>query len=89
MRKPKLVAPTPNLNGTSRSELVQQYLAVSQTTHDLLRDMRSCAPHGRDYPMSPVDLGLARDAHLTIYTIVSDIESQYLNVAIELTHGEY
>lgn len=47
-----LICPTPNIGGTSRAALAEQYssaIEALQAAHDKLRAM---APHGRDYPES-------------------------------------
>ena len=46
--------------------------------------MSACTPHGRDYPMSPVDAGLAREAHFEFYRIILELENQYIQVALDL-----
>lgn len=87
MHKITLLEPTPNLNGTSRSDLLEQYRAVAHAAHDLRKAMMACVPHGRDYPRSPVDAGIAREAHFEFYRIIADMEDQYTNIAIDLMKG--
>jgi len=84
MKTPSLIPPTPNLNGSSRADLIEQYLAVGRVAYNLREAMSACTPHGRDYPMSPVDAGLAREAHFEFYRIILELESQYLQVALDL-----
>jgi hypothetical protein len=88
MNTPTLLAPIVNLNGSSRADLFEQYRAVLHAAYDLRKAMTSCVPHGRDYPMSPVDAGLAREAHFEFYRIITDLENQYTNIAIALNRGE-
>ena len=88
MHKMTLLEPIVNLNGSSRSDLFQQYRAVAHAAHDLREAMSACTPHGRDYPMSPVDLGIAREEHFKFYRIISDLEEQATNIAIALNRGE-
>lgn len=44
-----LIEPRVNLNGTSRTELVQQYLDVAQALYVVIQKMGTATPHGRDY----------------------------------------
>ena len=87
MKTPSLLAPIVNLNGSSRADLLEQYRAVAHAAHDLREAMSACTPHGRDYPMSPVDAGIAREAHFEFYRIIADLEDQYTNIAIDLMKG--
>ena len=84
MNTPTLLAPTPNLNGSSRADLAEQYGAVVYAATNLREAMSACVPHGRDYPMSPVDAGLAREAHCEFYRIILELENQYIQVALDL-----
>ena len=84
MNTPTLLAPIVNLNGSSRADLVEQYLAVGRAAYNLREMMSACTPHGRDYPMSPVDAGLAREAHFEFYRIILELENQYIQVALDL-----
>lgn len=88
MNTPTLLAPIVNLNGSSRADLAEQYGAVVYAATNLREAMSACVPHGRDYPMSPVDAGLAREAHFEFYRIVTDLQSQYVNIAIDLMKGD-
>lgn len=88
MNTPKLIPPVPNLNGSSRADLFEQYRAVAHAAYDLRKAMSACVPHGRDYPMSPVDAGLAREAHFEFYRIITDLQSQYDNITLDLMKGD-
>jgi hypothetical protein len=44
------VFPSVNLNGTSRSDLIDQNLAALQALRATVEVIRNGAPHGRDYP---------------------------------------
>jgi hypothetical protein len=37
--------------------------------------------------MSPVDAGLAREAHFEFYRIITDLENQYTAITIDLMKG--
>jgi len=84
MKTPSLIPPIVNLNGSSRADLIEQYLAVGRVAYNLREAMSACVPHGRDYPMSPVDAGLAREAHFEFYRIILELEKQYIEVALDL-----
>lgn len=88
MNTPKLIPPVPNLNGSSRADLFEQYRAVAHAAYDLRKAMLACVPHGRDYPMSPVDAGLAREAHFEFYRIIADLENHYTAITIDLMKGK-
>jgi len=69
-----------------RLHILQVHCRVLQLELHLL-SMSACTPHGRDYPMSPVDAGIAREAHFEFYRIIADLEDQYTNIAIDLMKG--
>jgi hypothetical protein len=43
----------PNLNGTSRSELLEQRCRITDAIVDLRKILRSSWPNGRDYQTAP------------------------------------
>jgi hypothetical protein len=59
-----MITPTVHLNGTSREELLHQYIAALEAirgAHDALCAM---SPHGRDYyPQGPDAFQIARQEH--------------------------
>ena len=83
-----LIPPIPNLNGSSRADLAEQYGAVVYAATNLREAMSACVPHGRDYPMAPVNAALAREAHFEFYRIVTELQSQYVNIFIDLKSKE-
>lgn len=49
-----LVKPTVNLNGTSRDNLMLQYIDALNAFDTLRAALSAMAPHGRDYQTAPV-----------------------------------
>jgi hypothetical protein len=45
-----IVLPIVNLNGTSRQELLRQYVVGIDGLQKAITALREMAPHGRDYP---------------------------------------
>jgi len=41
--------PTIHINGTSRQDLVEQYVNARSALHEAIRAMQATAPNGRDY----------------------------------------
>lgn len=44
-----LQGPVPNINGTSKDELIRQQKAVVKAARALVEALREAAPNGRDY----------------------------------------
>jgi hypothetical protein len=47
------LTPTPFINGSSASMLVDQYMEVHRALEDAAAVMRKWQPHGRDYQIGP------------------------------------
>ncbi len=58
--KSGLIAPTVNMNGTSKQELLKQLRDVSRAIHEAVDMMRVAAPHGLDYQIGPETYAQAR-----------------------------
>ena len=43
--------PIPNINGTSKTQLLSDLYAASEAVFKANQLVCQCAPHGRDYPM--------------------------------------
>ena len=80
-----LIAPIVHSNGTSRKELVNQYMSILESCVDLMTAMRSATPNGRDYyPISPTAGLEARDAYNERYNAVSQMRDEFEGLAIQL-----
>jgi len=44
-----MIKPTIHSNGTSRGDLHAAYMNALLATEEALKQLRKCAPHGRDY----------------------------------------
>jgi len=56
--------PKVNINGTSKDELVRQFLECHEALEAAYKAMQDCYPHGRDFQtQSPEIYRLARDQH--------------------------
>jgi hypothetical protein len=83
MSLPDAIYPTPNLNGTSRRELMEQYidaLNAVQAAHDKIR---AIAPHGRDYPDS-CNLRLAAAHNKAMLVYLEEILHRIENLGLHL-----
>lgn len=53
MFEKSLIVPRVNINGTSKKQLVEQYMEVVRHLNMTLAMMGPAAPHGRDYQTFP------------------------------------
>lgn len=81
-----LSKPTVNLNGTSRSELIAQNMAVANAARALIEAMAQATPHPRDYPLG--NHPNARVAHNNRWRAVAAIEDEYIKLALAIHKGE-
>jgi len=81
-----LVAPFVNLNGDSRADLIEQNMEVSKAARALLESLMRASPHGRNYPT--LGFHQAREANFERSRVVSQIEQDYLQMALTIHKGE-
>jgi hypothetical protein len=62
MTYPALVMPQISLNGTSKTDLVDQQLAIVGALRLVQEAMSAANPHGRDYQQRPHEYQAARSA---------------------------
>jgi hypothetical protein len=81
-----LIPPVVNLNGNSRADLIEQNMEVSKAARALLESLMRASPHGRNYPA--LGFNQAREAHFERSYVVSQIEEEYLQMALAIHKGE-
>lgn len=52
IRLTEVPAPTVNINGTSKDQLMRDHQMARDALRDAVEALKSAAPHGRDYPGS-------------------------------------
>jgi hypothetical protein len=76
--------PTPNLNGTSREELVELRLAARDALLSAMKALGEMRPHGRDYlgngEAYQRDLSIHNDRVRAIDGIVNDLFDEALSL---------
>jgi hypothetical protein len=74
----QLTGPTLNMNGTSRVELLRQYLEAFEAANKLAEKLANMAPHGRDYPLGDETYAQAVKQHNArrdaVRSIIAEIE---------------
>jgi hypothetical protein len=74
----QLTGPTLNMNGTSRVELLRQYLEVFKAANELAEKLAAMSPHGRDYPLGDETYAKAVKEHTArkdaVRSIIAEIE---------------
>jgi len=58
-----LIMPTLCLNGTSKKDLLAQYVGCMNAVQDAIRVLADNSPHERDYQLGPGKFTFALDAH--------------------------
>ncbi|MGH2613412.1 MAG: hypothetical protein ACRDFB_10260 [Rhabdochlamydiaceae bacterium] len=74
-----IVAPTININGTSKEELYSQFRTVADTLQDAMRALAQCSPHGRDYPLDN-EFRLAREQYNKRAHMLREIYDEIVNI---------
>lgn len=80
--------PTVNLNGTARSDLIQQIGDVVEALDEAIKTLQDAAPHGRDYQIGPVSYTNARTAFVTNIAVLGRIRNDYYEVFETLINGD-
>ena len=81
-----LIAPIVNNNGSSKDNLLEDYLAIKAALDEALHIMARGTPNGRDY--QTVDPGIAsaaREAHSERMKIIKDMRDEFYAIAIEVS----
>lgn len=69
-----ITAPIPNLNGSSKDDLIEGWHAAWLALHESLQMLANCSPHPRDFQISPAgDYELAREEHRARYAAVQAV----------------
>lgn len=84
----RLVPPTIHSNGTSKKELVELRVAVTEAAQALLDAMKLAAPNARDYyPQGHEALSLARAAWLermeAVERLQDEVQRDAMKIALE------
>lgn len=79
-----MIYPTIHMNGTARSELIEQYERAVDALQKACDAIRLTSPHGRDYyPQESDAIYKAQDEHLARYNKLSDVRLELKDI---LTH---
>ena len=70
MTLPPLVMPQISINGTNKTELVSQQLAIVGALRLVQEAMSEATPNGRDYQHRPQEYEAARDAWIERQTFI-------------------
>jgi len=81
-----LLPPSIHLNGTSKQEMVEGLVAVSDAAFALLEAMKRAAPNARDYyPQGPDAYGLARTAWNERALQIEKLRDEVVELAMKVT----
>jgi len=79
-------APHVNLNGSSKSDLLEQYQKAYLAASKSVDMLRLCAPHGRDYQGLPVEAyETARTQHKMRMESAHKIANDILDIVEQIT----
>lgn len=80
--------PTVHLNGTSQSELLDQFRAVYDALETVETAMRLASPHGRDYYVQePGALAAAVASHTDRVSTIDNMRQEYFAAAVSIQAG--
>lgn len=82
--KPKVVAPTVNLNGTSRDQLVGQALDMHSAISNCREVFAEHPPHGRDYQTGDVSIYEAKAQHQRWREQLDRISREVMEYAMQI-----
>jgi len=84
-----MIGPVVNLNGTARSDLVDQWKNVVNATDALMQAMFEASPHGRDYQtVSPEDYRKDRQEWTANLDKASELHKWALDTALGILNQE-
>jgi hypothetical protein len=72
------IIPIVNMNGTSRENLLQQYIDALEGLRHAIRTLGAMAPHGRDYQTQP---GLYQQARVQYEAMIAPVHKAYLDLS--------
>lgn len=80
------IYPTVHLNGTARSELMEQYSAARQAIEAALKALQEASPNARDYyPQGPMAILSAQDQHRAWYQSIDNVRKDIEAIELELS----
>ena len=78
-----MIKPTIHLNGTSASDLVEQYRAAHEAVEAAIKALGNATPNGRDYyPQGNSAIGIALDAHRVRIAAMEIVSQEMLELAM-------
>jgi hypothetical protein len=84
-----MMTPTIHLNGTSRDELVSQYVAALDALHNAMQALIKMAPNGRDYyPQGDDAFPQARREQIARLSKLDDLYKEIEGMALRIAHPE-
>lgn len=79
-----MILPTVNLNGTSRTALVEQNFEAAQALREALDKVMEAAPHGRDYQIGPANYSQAADQFQNMVAELNGLIDHFQTMAEEI-----
>lgn len=78
-----IVAPTVNINGTSRLSLLGDYLDAMASIRATLTSLAKITPHGRDYQTVPHEAyTVAREQHFARVAAIEKVYDEITSIAM-------
>lgn len=78
-----MLCPKVNINGTSKKELLRNYIDAKSSIDAAVEKMNKIMPHGRDYQTYENSSEMYQRDRAIFYKLISDL--QFIKIALEET----